>query len=73
MFVTSKLHIYIMTLQDKANVCILQAYEWLFEVNLHGMMPMKGTKKYDMAVNRALFYTSKWNDLTLYNYIKTNY
>ena len=62
-----------MTLQEKANVCILQAYEWLFETNLHGIMPMQGTKNYQRAVNRALYYTSKWNDLTLYNYIKTNY
>ncbi len=62
-----------MTLQEKANVCIIQAYEWLFETNLNGYMPTAGSKHYQMAVNRALFYTSKWNDLTLYNYIKENY
>ena len=61
-----------MTLQEKANVCIIQAYEWLFETNLHGYMPGPGTN-YRKAVERALYFTSKWSDLTLYNYIKENY
>lgn len=62
-----------MTLQDKANVCIIQAYEWLFETNLYGYLPAAGSENYRKAVERALFFTSKWNDLTLYNYIKENY
>jgi hypothetical protein len=61
-----------MTLQEKANVCIIQAYEFLFETNLHGYMPGP-SDNYQKAVKRALYFTSKWNDLTLYNYIKENY
>jgi hypothetical protein len=62
-----------LTLDQKAQICIIQAYEWLFECNLQGEMPPKNTNYYYKARFRALHYLSKWNDLTLYHYVKENY
>ena len=62
-----------MNIQDKSNLLLMLAYEYINNINCYGITPQKNNSlPYQKAKKRVLKNTLKNNDLEIYQYIKTN-
>ena len=62
-----------MNIQDKSNLLLMLAYEYINNINCYGITPQKNNSiPYQKAKKRVLKNTLKNNDIEIYNYIKTN-